>query len=559
MVRIPSEYQEVEYIESTGTQYIDTEYIPVLSPILRMKIRVTDKQDRDIAGFVSNAYPSFIIDSAPAQSRWYNRYGNTAAYGVNPGPVIGQIQEWEWGKEVKFNENLVRTNAECDWSSNTQKMNIFSGRNKAFVAIYSCSLYDEDLVRNFIPCYRKSDNEIGMYDTVSKTFFTNQGTGTFLKGNDVSYDTLNLMESRRRILLNTPHLESLSGSILSFKTDMASKLKECKIHFTPMQEGSGDPSPDNVRPIVGWDGVTVTRCGKNLLDTSILESGTFGASGNDVANANRVRTDWIKVLPNTTLTFSVDSDLQVYAYNVQDASRKTIYHADNAKGTLKTTYTLPSNGQYIRIAYARTNTSTALSVNEVLQPQIELGSTATDYEPYTETSFTIPFPKTIYGGYVDLVKGEVVEEQVAVTLDGENIKLNRTGYNSDTYYGGGWVYASPSGLSLLHNNRDLFLCDKLPRIAPAIATVPHYSIPVAGRLYYQIRVLKKEDYTNELTPTEAKDLTNEWLQQNPVTVIYPLKIPNTYPLDPVTIRTLRGQNSIWSDANGNIEIKYWTH
>lgn len=37
----------------------------------------------------------------------------------------------------------------------------------------------------FVPCYRKSDGEIGMYDTVSKTFYTNAGTGTFLKGADV--------------------------------------------------------------------------------------------------------------------------------------------------------------------------------------------------------------------------------------------------------------------------------------------------------------------------------------------------------------------------------------
>ena len=42
-----------------------------------------------------------------------------------------------------------------------------------------------DVVRELIPCYRKSDDEIGMYDLVSETFFTNQGTGTFIKGADV--------------------------------------------------------------------------------------------------------------------------------------------------------------------------------------------------------------------------------------------------------------------------------------------------------------------------------------------------------------------------------------
>ena len=40
-------------------------------------------------------------------------------------------------------------------------------------------------VMHLIPCYRKSDSVIGMFDTVSGSFFTNAGTGTFTKGADV--------------------------------------------------------------------------------------------------------------------------------------------------------------------------------------------------------------------------------------------------------------------------------------------------------------------------------------------------------------------------------------
>ena len=39
----------------------------------------------------------------------------------------------------------------------------------------------------------------------------------------------------------------------------------CKVSWEPTQEGTGDPSPDNVRPIKGRDSVTVERCGENLL------------------------------------------------------------------------------------------------------------------------------------------------------------------------------------------------------------------------------------------------------------------------------------------------------
>lgn len=44
---------------------------------------------------------------------------------------------------------------------------------------------DDNLLRDMIPCYRKSDNVIGMFDLVSQTFFTNAGTGVFTVGEDI--------------------------------------------------------------------------------------------------------------------------------------------------------------------------------------------------------------------------------------------------------------------------------------------------------------------------------------------------------------------------------------
>ncbi|MBQ6011811.1 MAG: hypothetical protein IJL23_01695, partial [Alphaproteobacteria bacterium] len=51
------------------------------------------------------------------------------------------------------------------------------------IRIYALSIKENDsLKRNFIPARRNSDNVVGMYDTVSKTFFTNAGTGSFVAG-----------------------------------------------------------------------------------------------------------------------------------------------------------------------------------------------------------------------------------------------------------------------------------------------------------------------------------------------------------------------------------------
>ena len=53
--------------------------------------------------------------------------------------------------------------------------------------VYSFKAYEYDvLIRDMIPCYRKADHVIGMYDLVNDVFYTNSGTGTFYKGPDVN-------------------------------------------------------------------------------------------------------------------------------------------------------------------------------------------------------------------------------------------------------------------------------------------------------------------------------------------------------------------------------------
>lgn len=73
-----------------------------------------------------------------------------------------------------------------DWGiffagTSANSYNQFVGR------IYWLRLYDsnDDLLEEWIPCYRKSDNVIGMYETVGDVFYTNNGTTSFTKGGDV--------------------------------------------------------------------------------------------------------------------------------------------------------------------------------------------------------------------------------------------------------------------------------------------------------------------------------------------------------------------------------------
>jgi len=84
--------------------------------------------------------------------------------------------------------------------------------------IYSSKIWDNDiLVRNMVPAQRTSDSEIGMYDTVSKTFFTNAGTGTFTAGPEVgTVYNINLPAPLQKIETYKDSIESdgtLTGAI----------------------------------------------------------------------------------------------------------------------------------------------------------------------------------------------------------------------------------------------------------------------------------------------------------------------------------------------------------
>ena len=74
-----------------------------------------------------------------------------------------------------------------------------------------------------------------------------------------------------------------TGPVASFHCPTNAEIRSLKVHFSPKQEGSGDPSPENVREIIGWDGVEVQRSRKNLLNGQWLAE-KIAASGGIIDN-----------------------------------------------------------------------------------------------------------------------------------------------------------------------------------------------------------------------------------------------------------------------------------
>ena len=177
---LPSEYQGVEYIESTGTQWIDTGIAP----------------GRNLTFDIGIANPSgacYILTQGNYGLRVYNNTFTNFVYGkrfrvTSPSIVVNTIYNVQGGDNFLI-ANGVNGTQESDSDSPSGNVILFSQeRQESTGKLYYCKLYDNDvLVRNLIPCYRKSDNVIGMYDTINGVFYTNSGSGTFLKGNNKNF------------------------------------------------------------------------------------------------------------------------------------------------------------------------------------------------------------------------------------------------------------------------------------------------------------------------------------------------------------------------------------
>ena len=95
--------------------------------------------------------------------------------------------------------------------------------------------------------------------------------------------------------------ENLTGSIASF-TDGADDIpvKSLVAEIVPLQSGSGDPSPDNVRAISGWSSVDVSVSGINVWDEEWEVGGINNTTGEPTISNDRIRSkNFCACLPST--------------------------------------------------------------------------------------------------------------------------------------------------------------------------------------------------------------------------------------------------------------------
>lgn len=186
--RLPKEYQEVEYIQSSGTQYIDTGVSPSTNLITQVDFIPDSSAMSEHAIFGStwsaNGYFMMFYQN---KLRWHSsgKSVDVSAFNAN---TENNIVCSRTGLNV--NGTMYAISPTGTDSTNTVYIFATQGNMSGNKGIYKLKYFamslNGALVREFIPCYRKLDNVAGLYDLVSSAFYNNAGTGAFIAGPKVS-------------------------------------------------------------------------------------------------------------------------------------------------------------------------------------------------------------------------------------------------------------------------------------------------------------------------------------------------------------------------------------
>ena len=202
--RLPAEYQEVEYVESTGAQYINTNVTPTTDIRIEMEFMY-------LGAGTSNSWLGLAgsrdISSSSAKrfAFWQHRTSSVISpnYSTFDPGTNSKIKPVQTG--VKYTlatqggnfylDSVLKDSTTAVVTAFNKPIFIFDANSggsranrKTKMRVYSFKLFDgSSPIRDMVPCYRKSDSEIGLYDLVEDLFYKDAANASdkFIKGGDV--------------------------------------------------------------------------------------------------------------------------------------------------------------------------------------------------------------------------------------------------------------------------------------------------------------------------------------------------------------------------------------
>ena len=342
-----------------------------------------------------------------------------------------------------------------------------------------------------------------------------------------------------------------TGNPLEFDAPKAHSLKSCVVTIEPIQSGSGDPSPDNIRPISGWTEANVWGTGENLLDfKAALDywGATYTDNGDGSYTVTAIGTGYSKpyaflaedVAVSASATIVNDSTASGWGFDLVKSNGSASGQVGSGSSA--------ENKQAckIRLNYGALGNGATFS-----NVMLNLGSTASPYSPYSGSSLTIPFGQTVYGGNASY-NGDgtwtVTVDRAYVTLDNTNSwQMYASGkfyVNNVTSGALGDAGASASDLAKYISNQYLF---------SGTGNSSSNAINVDKRFYGTYKNYNRIwVYDSQYSTLDAFTTA---LASNPLTIVYPIATPTTFTVSNAQLfDALQGRNVMWTDCN-NLTIE----
>ena len=362
-------------------------------------------------------------------------------------------------------------------------------------------------------------------------------------------------------------IDTASGDIASFPDGTATPLKSLIVNVEPVQAGTGDPSPSNIRPISGRAGCKVNVTGKNMLPDVYSSGNSYTVNGITYTNTNGI----IKVtgtptgnayyimFPNTdgqrlslkagtyTISCAETTANCIVNFNVNGVGLNVLNNNQHS-------YTFTASNDTEMFANILTNGNSAVDLT--LHIQLETGSTATAFKEYSGNSYTVTWGDEFFGGVVDVVSGKKVKEIAKIVLNGTQNALIVNWRPTANSVGAVFPYS-------LTNNKVLTVDVLLPNIKANYLKTVTYGDAFNGSEDAAISAVATASGVSIYgiciripdPSITTQTLLTEYLSANPLEVCYELATSEITSITPTPVNALEGYNNIWSDA-GSVDVTY---
>lgn len=352
-------------------------------------------------------------------------------------------------------------------------------------------------------------------------------------------------DDAEKVVVALTDTQTATGNPVTITTAQAGGAKSAIVTFSPKQSGTGDPSPSNIRPFILWDGLELTRTGKNLLKnkatTATVNGVTFTVNDDGTINVDgtaSARADfYIYGASSTYESLNIPSGDYIVSGGQTGASGVEAYIIKNGGGTESFSYsdkniTIDATKGY-RMLFRVTNGTTVNNVT--VMPMIRL-STVTDptFAPYNSETYTVTFESPIAGGEYDFVSGKGSFELGYKDL-GDITWIAYSG-------GAGNIYASrltdkAGGVSNL-------VCSAYANTTATLSNMPDKSIK--GVANDNIIYIRDTDYSTAADFIAAL---------SGVQCVYELATPTEISLTPADVELNKGTNVVSTDGD-TVQVTY---